>query len=389
MENTYQKVSLLPCECYDLSELEGVIKASLDSVLDNVKLSGKKIVIKPNLVSGMPSERAATTHPAMLEATVNILRSMGADDIIIAESPGGPYTKSSLKRIYSACGITNTAERLGVELNYDTDFVKVSAPDGVVCRSFNIIKPIAECDIIVNLCRLKTHSLTLLSCAVKNFFGVIPGVQKFEMHAEYPELERFSDMLVDLCHMLAQNKTLINICDAVVGMEGNGPTGGKARKMGYVISSLSPFCLDRCAESLICFDGETVMLQKASQRSLCPSSADELEIVGCEIGKCRIDGVVRPDSQNKKSLIKFALTLGNGKFAKLFEARPEVMQRKCLACGVCVASCPKNTIEVVKKGKRRVAKINTDNCIRCYCCQELCPYHAIKTHTNFIVRTVR
>ena len=83
-------------------------------------------------------------------------------------------------------------------MNYDTEAVYVPFPDGKTVKQFHILKSVAEADVLIDLCVLKSHGLTKMSAAVKNFFGTIPGIEKFEMHATFPDYKDFGSMICDL-----------------------------------------------------------------------------------------------------------------------------------------------------------------------------------------------
>lgn len=84
-----------------------------------------------------------------------------------------------------------------------------------------------DADVIVDLAKLKSHALTKFSGAVKNYYGTIPGLQKVETHARFPDYGDFGSMLCDLCAYFAGNKPTFSVLDGIVAMEGNGPTGGE------------------------------------------------------------------------------------------------------------------------------------------------------------------
>ena len=379
------KVALNKCNSYDTEKLTQLIKCQFSSINVTADLiQGKNVVIKPNLVMNKPPEFAATTHPAVVTAVVRNLKELGAASITIAESSGGPYTESLIKSHYKTCGMNSVAENENIKLNTDTSFGVMQYPDGIKCRSFNIIKPVIDADIIVNICKLKTHSLTKMSSGVKNLFGTIPGIEKFEMHARFPEQKDFVEMICDLCAMLSSSKEMITVCDGIIGMEGNGPTGGSPKDFGVLLSSRSAFTLDCVCESILGFEGTVPMLDTARRRGLSPVTINEVEVMGDSVESCKVSDIILPDTQ-KFNVLRSLPDLFGGKAAKFFEPKPQIDKKKCIGCGVCAKSCPKHTIEI----KNKKAKINYKQCIRCYCCQELCPINSVKIKQNFIIKIIQ
>ena len=382
---TFRPVALDRCNEYDTDKLALILEKQFQNAnITKELIENKKVVIKPNLVMNKPPEFAATTHPAVVAATVRILKKMGARTITVAESSGGPYTEPVIRSHYKNCGISEVAQAEGIELNTKTGHGVMTYPEGLKCKSFNIIDPIIECDVIVNICKLKTHSLTKLSCGVKNLFGCVPGIEKFEMHARFPEQKDFVEMICDLCSMLCKEKEMITVCDGVVGMEGNGPTGGTPKEYGVVLTSRSPFCLDVVTESLLSFDGTVPMLNAAKRRGLCPEKAEDVTVIGDKVCDSLTDDVVLPDSQ-KFNVLRSLPNLFGGKAAKFFEPKPAINKKTCIGCGVCARSCPQHTIEI----RNKKAVINYKKCIRCYCCQELCPINSVKIKQNFIIKIIQ
>jgi ferredoxin len=221
-----------------------------------------------------------------------------------------------------------------------------------------------------------------MSAAAKNVFGIVPGTFKPEYHFRYPKHEDFAAMILDLNTFISP-KLRLCIADAVVGMEGNGPTQGKPRKIGALLASASPHALDLAAASLIGLGVSDVpTLQAAYARQLIPATAEELEIVGS------LSAHAVPDFENihvRRSL-QFE---GHGKFAAMFvrsalRAEPRVKKNLCIGCKKCAEICPAHAI--VMKNKTPVIDRNT--CITCFCCQEFCPVGAMKVHRPLIARIV-
>ena len=385
--NFSNQVAVYACDSYEEARLAQIIREQMDIFgYDEAFFAGKKVVIKPNLVMKKTPDAAATTNPVILSALLTVL-SERACVPLIAESPGGLFNRQRLEGIYRVCGITPVAENHSVPLNYETEAVNVPFPEGKTVKSVHILKSVAEADVLIDLCVLKSHGLTKMSAAVKNFFGTIPGIEKFEMHATFPDYKDFSSMICDLCEMYCRTKNVIAITDAVIGMEGNGPTAGTPRKIGAVLMSSNPFASDIVGETLLGFAGTVPIVREGVLRGLAPEDISGIELIGDDIRPLMISDFKEPDSAQNRApslLTKFS----SGKIGRFFMPRPIAMPEKCKGCGECVASCPQHTIALSMKNGKKIARIRHADCIRCYCCQELCPFEAIRIKKNFLIRII-
>ncbi len=391
------KAPVYVAECRDYNEdviFERLMK--MNDVIGTPDFSGKRVVIKPNLVSKRTPDEAITVNPAVLSAVIRWLIANGADNITIAESPGGVYSVPRLRGIYAASDVDAVAATHGVTLNYDLGYSEVSHPDGRICRLFEIIAPIINADVVVDLCKLKTHALTGMSAAVKNLFGVVPGIVKFEMHSRYPDYGDFSAMLCDLCELIAKRVELYSVTDGIVGMEGNGPTAGTPRRIGALIVSRNPFAADTVASHIIGCEGKIDMLNDAVLRGYTPALASDCNVIidGVTVESLSVKDYKQPDSA-RHNTIEIVRNLFGGRIYKLFEPYPIVDYKACLGCGECAVSCPRKTIIMKPKAEvkgasacraKTVPSILRDDCIRCFCCQELCPHGVIRIKKNPITR---
>ena len=365
-----KRVYALSCSCYGEAEVKKCVYELLEKQTDELKfeISGKNVLLKPNLLAKREPNMAVTTNPQILKFTAMFFSEKGAN-VIVADSPGGIYNLGILKGIYKVCEIEKAALEGGAELNFDTGYQNVSA-DGEKSKNFDIINPIVKADLVVNLPRLKTHALCEMSAAVKNMFGSIPGLMKAEMHARFPKRVDFASMLLDLCLLTAPE---INILDAVICMEGNGPAGGTPKKVGLMLGSVNPFVLDRVGAYLMGYEANEVgTLHESIKRGLAPEKIEEVEILGENIESYK-SAFLRPDG-HAGGIVKQIPTLFGGRLQKWLEPKPVIITKKCIGCGECERCCPVKTIEV----KNRKAYINPEKCIKCYCCQELCPMKAVE-----------
>lgn len=362
---------MLACKHYELKSLDDIIEKHFRTLDPDGKLikSGDKVVIKPNLVIKRKPEDASTTHPEMIAAIIRAVKRRGGISII-AESPGGPYSRSQLIAIYAATGITAAANSEGAELNLETGSGIVPAKNAKICSSFKIIDPLRQADVIISAAKFKTHGMMNFSGAVKNMFGSIPGLLKPEFHYRYPKKEDFAEMLVDLCETV---KPTISFIDGIEGMEGNGPTGGSSRKIGVVMAGLNPYALDYAAHTLAGFKAEEVPITKAAiKRGLCPANVGEIEICGDDIRRFQIADFKKPDTKGLDFVEKFPVFLRKP-IEILLTPRPVIRKSTCIGCGKCAESCPQKAILIESKK----ARINASKCIKCYCCHEMCPIRSI------------
>lgn len=368
MEN--YDVAVVRCKTYDVETVKPALEEALNAVngLDFVK-SGMKIIIKPNLVSFKKPDAAATTHPALLEALVEMLLARGAD-VTIGDSPGGPHSLPLLNRVYAATGM-DRLEKLGAKMNRNMNEKTVDFPEGKVLKKFTYTEYLDEADAIIDFCKLKSHGMLGMSAAVKNLFGTIPGLKKPEVHYKFQNDAEFADMLVDLNEYF---KPRLAICDAVVGMEGNGPTAGTPRQIGAIIASKSTYYADVVGAELIGMNIDGLpTLQAAYERGFAPASSKNLRVYG-DIRALTVDDFKAPPVRGLSFMRKGNVLHFISKAA--LEHKPTLKKRLCVGCGECARMCPAKAIEM----KNKKPHINREKCIRCFCCQEFCPRAAMVAH---------
>lgn len=372
-------VAIANCETYEPKAVKDALKAAFAPIngLDWIT-PGMRIAVKANIMMHVKPEKAASVHPQVAVALCELLIERGAS-VVLGDSPGGPFSAAYLASVYSTTGMRAVIPT-GAGLNEDFTYLEVSNPDAVAAKEFQVTNYLVEADAIIDLCKIKTHGLMGLTGACKNLFGAVPGMRKSEYHYRYPTHELFANMLVDICEWC---KPRLSIADAVLAMEGNGPSGGTPRFVGAILASYNPHALDLAAARLMNLGVPDVPTLKAAfERGLIPGDVSGLKIAG------DLASFVVPDF---KLTPKHDVKLWGSKnpviakiLSKMFANSPRIGPDLCVGCGECANVCPAKAIRIFN----RRATIDKDKCIRCFCCQEFCPKAAIRVYRPLPARLI-
>jgi uncharacterized protein (DUF362 family)/Pyruvate/2-oxoacid:ferredoxin oxidoreductase delta subunit len=365
------KVSLVKCNDYNFKEVKTALLESFNNLGGIGKYIKKdmQIALKPNLLMPCNPNSAATTDPIIIHALSDLILKEGAH-VSIVESPGGPYIKANLRKVYKTCRIENITQKANIALNYDLDVEMIRISEGQVLKKIEIIKPLLEADLVINLPKLKTHSQMTYTGAVKNMFGAVPGVKKAEYHFRMSQYDYFANALIDI---FLSVKPGLSIMDAVIGMDGYGPSAGNPKRLGFIAASENAFDLDFTCLHIVGIKPESVPITKqAIKRGLCSSDIKQIELCGEELNNIRISAFNVPKA-GRLSSINFTNNRFYNLMLNILKPKPVFNHKICTGCEICANNCPAKIITV----KNRHPKLNLSKCIRCFSCKELCPQHAV------------
>ena len=362
-------VALKACRAYE----DGAVQAAVDEIfalcggIESLIKPGDRVLVKLNLLMKRTPDQATTTHPAVAKAIVRAIARAGAT-AILADSPGGPYTRGHLNGIYEGCGMKVVAQETGCVLNDDFSVTSRYLEHGKAARHLDLIGVLDHVDAVITVGKLKTHGLTTMTGCVKNLYGTIPGTTKVEYHARYQDVALFSDMLLDICEAV---KPCFAVLDAVVGMEGEGPSGGRPREIGALIGGRNPHAVDAVGARLIGLNPmQVTTLEAAAKRGLLGDYA----LAGDALEPMIIHDFDIPMGLRRGSWVRMMNAL-----PQALRPRPVFTHKKCNGCGTCVRACPARAIAMDEK---RRPHADMKKCIRCYCCQELCPKTDVAVRRN-------
>ncbi|MBU1088176.1 MAG: DUF362 domain-containing protein [Candidatus Omnitrophica bacterium] len=351
------QVSIIRCADYELNKLYQSVKQSVDAQggIDRFIKTGQSVLLKPNFLKIARPEEAVITHPEFIRAVIRLVKTV-TDKIFIGDSPGGLV---KIEDIYEQCGIRKVAQEENVEL---VRFDKIKQIGGI---PFASIKD--EVDVVISLPKLKTHNLTSLTCAIKNVFGLVPGLYKVHCHKKAPNFQIFAQELVRIYSMAVPN---LSIIDGVLAMQGEGPSGGDPYKLGLVIASADAVAADSVVAKIIGLKPFSVpSIKLAHEMKLGQADLNNIQISGELIDEVSVRDFALPKIMGLYKLPNFLLK----GILRLIPLMLTIDADKCNNCLICAKICPQKTIEQLNSK----VKINPKNCILCLCCSEMCPNNAI------------
>jgi uncharacterized protein (DUF362 family)/NAD-dependent dihydropyrimidine dehydrogenase PreA subunit len=357
-----------------------VVKEKLRESLFNIGLDpslfrGKRVILKPNLLNASPAERGVVTHPEFFRAAVQIVQESGGIPLM-AESPAF----QPLAKVMKKTGYDRVVAEEGCSVADPKETAVLFYEGAGKYKRFEVSKALFDADIIVNLPKFKTHTLTYVTGAVKNLFGFISGLNKSQWHVRARTNEEFSSFLLDLYESLSKGfekpKRLIHLMDAIVGMEGEGPgLSGHPRKIGAILGGEDAVAVDCVAVKVVGLERDKAKtITCGAERGLGAGRLEEIDLRGSSLDGFRIHGYVPSKSANRHPVSRWPLN--TARFKNWVIEKPVPSRERCTLCYQCKAICPGGAIEQ-SADRTGVPLYHYEKCIRCYCCMEICPEAAI------------
>lgn len=371
-------VAITHCENYEETQVEQALHKVCEAA-EMPSPQGKTVLVKPNILSDAKVEAAITTHPAVVQALIHILKEQGAARILVGDSPGlqGPAF------VPKACGIQQICDEEQVQW---CDFTKEPVPQiipGTARRKLPLAKALQEADMVISVAKFKTHQLMYATGTVKNLFGLVPGLHKSPCHLSYPSRESFARLISGIYEAA---KPSFCILDAIIGMEGAGPANGIPRHVGLLLAGKDCSAVDVAESTIMGYDPMTIPLtaELRERRLTGWKTPQDIRYPLLDAKDLVIEGFQTIEQQPKSRLFT-SLILPF--FTRFLKKRHQQKQPKplfdmsvCIRCGRCISICPGKALSFTPDETSRTKKrVEADyrHCIRCYCCHEVCPADAI------------
>lgn len=335
---------------------------------------GAGVLLKPNLLRGAAPEKAVVTHPEVVRAAALLAREAGGV-LSLGDSPCLPALAATLP----VSGYDDFMSEIGIRAQPFEDVREAETGLKGPLHRIEVAAAPLETDVVINLPKLKTHAQMYLTLAVKNLFGCVAGKRKLQWHLKAgADYEHFGRMLL---HVAKAVSPALTIVDGVVGMEGNGPQSGTPRNLGVLVAGTDCVAIDAVICEMLSLDPELLYTHRAAREAgWGVTDLEEIELKGVPLEDVRVSDF-RP--ARKAGLVSPVPAFARRWLRRLFTSRPRVDARACKLCGECGRACPAEAISMDRK-----IKIDYDKCIRCFCCQEICPHGAINVSEGLLTRLI-
>lgn len=223
MDNRSFPAALTRCSSYEDFQDENTLNQLLSSIVVPSSFAGKKILLKPNLVSGR-APLYGCTDGRFIRAVSLWFLAQGAE-VVLGDSPAF----GSASAVCQTLGITKLINDLNVRIVEFDRTVAVTLDCGIRVK---VAAEVFECDLLVNLPKIKAHSQMYVTLAVKNCFGIVTGMQKGLLHMRHGDgYKAFSEIILDLQKIIPQQ---LVIGDGIEVMHRTGPIRGEQLLLGCV-----------------------------------------------------------------------------------------------------------------------------------------------------------
>ena len=289
------RVAILAAKGYD-QPLKDVLLRGIK--LCGLQVTGKRIVVKPNLVEFDP-KGVINTNPALIEAAIDAFRTLGAAEVIVAEGPGHRRDNEYLLSASGLYDVLREHKVRYVDLNSDDVRATPVRSSFTNFKQLYLPETLFNADLLVSMPKLKTHHWAGVTLSMKNLFGIIPGTV-YGWPKNILHWQGIDNSILDINSSLPLPQ--FAIVDGIVGMEGNGPLQGQAKNAGVLLFGDDFVSVDASAARLMKLEPRKVVHLAKADAFLGNLANEKIEQIGEKLESLQQDFDIIEDLKDLKTL---------------------------------------------------------------------------------------
>jgi uncharacterized protein (DUF362 family)/ferredoxin len=331
-----------------------------------IDIRGKRVALKMNALKvGDPDRDAYVTNYKLVKAVIEKLETLHPAQILAGDSVGTEFYGDS-EYVFEQTRLKEVADPYYRNFNKNLAVVQLKIPFE---RKVAVLRDVLEADVYISMPKMKTHGLAMISGSVKNNFGLLAGAQKAWYHYYSVKPETFAQILIEMLRLRPPD---LVIMDAILAMEGYGPSSPETRWVNKVLVATDAVALDTVMAKIVGFSVDEVpYLHLAKQFALGETDLGVIEISG---EAKTIEAYHRPTPS--QSSFRYKAGVGGGTtslefFRQRVAYRPAIYPQNCRhsqGCDLCIDACPSGALS---KGEQ-IPILESSQCMLCSACKEVC-----------------
>ena len=268
-------------------KVENYAKDLISSISDGIRafpleVTNKRVLLKPNLVE-YERDNVINTHPAVIGATIEAFRKLGAKEVIVGEGPGHRRDTDGLLMASGLFPYLRETKAPFIDLNLDNIRRLPLKSRFMNIESLYFAESVLTADILVSMPKLKTHHWAGMTLAMKNLFGIVPGM-KYGWPKNFLHWHGINESIIDINSTIRPHFVIV---DGIVGMDGNGPIQGKPKSVGVLVFGDDPVAVDSTCTRIVGLNPEKIEYLKKAGETLGNLLEEKIVQIGESIEKVR------------------------------------------------------------------------------------------------------
>ncbi len=253
------------CRTYEHRRIKEFCESAFNQLEFKQNYHGKTVLLKPNLISSRASNLACSDG-RLVRAVAEWFLDNGAT-LQIGDSP----SFGSAEQVLRKKGILAELGGLDVAIAEFSNPVEKILTHNV---KVGVAQQVLECDLLVNLPKVKAHSQMYVTLAVKNLFGIVCGMRKALCHMKNGlSHTKFGDLMLDLTTLVPRHVALV---DGIEAMHRRGPIKGERLELGLLAAGRDPVALDTALLQALELDQRKCPIWRAADLRAFPGARPEL-----------------------------------------------------------------------------------------------------------------